>query len=103
MKIQLDGNIAYGPTQIDDDSELAGFSTYICAGCKTPLYCVNCAIETERELREYLNMTPEARERMEQRYRDYIDAEAERQEEVKECHDVGDYPRDEALAQDVQK
>ena len=102
VNTQPGGNITYGPTVIDEDSELGGFSTFICAGCKTPLYCGHWAIETERELLDYLKMTPEARERMQQRYQDYIDAEAERQEEMEECHDVGNYPRDEVLAEDVQ-
>ena len=77
-----DGNIRYGPPQVNCDDGLGTTDSYICRRCGQSLFGVVSEMRTENDLRYYLSMTAEEIKAEEERW---LNAEESSDEEYEEA------------------
>ncbi len=80
--LQDNSNIEYLPSKIDEDDYLSTCNGFICLDCSEFVEHCGCKMETEKELRAYLQMDPVLRETQQNEYNEMINAQIEAQEQL---------------------
>ena len=99
-EIGSEGNVTYGPPEIDEEMDLEGLFDYVCGDCGTSIELCSLSIDSEYHLEWLLGCSPDERRELQEKYeQDLIDwAEATMDESQEE---LNDYPEKEEEKQDA--